>query len=147
MRGYAAIGIERPKTADNVGTLWRSAHLFGASYVFTIGSRTTVQVTDTMKATRHMPLLYYRDTADWLEHAPDGAVIVGVELTDDAVPLPEFKHPQRAVYVLGAEDDGLSSEVLALCKHVVQIPTPQSLNVATAGSIVLYDRLAKAQER
>lgn len=31
-RGYYGIGIYHPKTTENVGTLWRSAHNFGADF-------------------------------------------------------------------------------------------------------------------
>lgn len=143
MRGYAAIGIESPKTADNVGTLWRSAHLFGAAFLFTINTRTTKQVTDTLKAERHVPMFHYSSVDDWLAHLPLDVMVVGVEMHEKATQLPSFKHPQRAVYVLGAEDSGLSEDVVKACAHIIQIPTERSLNVATAGSIVLYDRVAK----
>ena len=52
-------------------------------------------------------------------------------------------HPERAVYLLGSETDGLSPEALEHCADVVQIPGEFSLNVSVAGSIVLYDRLLK----
>jgi tRNA G18 (ribose-2'-O)-methylase SpoU len=47
---------------------------------------------------------------------------------------------------MGAEDYGLSPRVLSLCHDVVQIPSveAQSMNVAVAGSLVIYDRFAKA---
>lgn len=55
-------------------------------------------------------------------------------------------HPLRALYLLGAEDHGLPPEVLARCHEVVQVPSPSpySLNVAVAGSLVLYDRYRAA---
>lgn len=37
--GYFGIGIESAKTPANVGGLWRSAHAFGAAFIFTIGAR------------------------------------------------------------------------------------------------------------
>ncbi|RZJ99745.1 MAG: TrmH family RNA methyltransferase, partial [Flavobacterium sp.] len=44
----------------------------------------------------------------------------------------------------GAEDHGLSSKVIARCHHLVKFKSQKSLNVAVAGSIVMYDRnLAK----
>jgi tRNA(Leu) C34 or U34 (ribose-2'-O)-methylase TrmL len=66
---------------------------------------------------------------------------VGVEITDDAVELPRFRHPTRAAYVFGAERFSLSPEVLAACEFVVKIPTRFSINVGMAGAIVLYDRM------
>ena len=35
----------------------------------------------------------------------------------------------------------LSPEILQLCQHLVKIPTSFSLNVATTGAIILYDRI------
>jgi len=72
---------------------------------------------------------------------PKGCVLVGVELTDEAVELPRFQHPSAAAYVLGRERGSLSSELVARCKHVVKIPTKFCLNVGLAGALVMYDRL------
>lgn len=67
--------------------------------------------------------------------------MVGIELTDDAVPLPSFRHPRCAAYVLGPERGSLSAEMTARCDFVVRIPTLFCLNLATAGAIVIYDRM------
>ena len=68
-------------------------------------------------------------------------MLVGIELLEDAVDLPSFRHPLNAAYVLGPERAGLSPALLARCDHVVKIPTRFSLNLAVAGALVLYDRL------
>jgi tRNA C32,U32 (ribose-2'-O)-methylase TrmJ len=47
----------------------------------------------------------------------------------------------RVAYVLGPERGVLSPELTARCQHLVRIPAAFSLNVATAGAIVMYDRL------
>ena len=72
---------------------------------------------------------------------PEGCQLVGVEITDDAVELPSFRHPARAAYVFGSERLSLSQEVLSRCQHVVRIPTGFSINVGMAGAIVMYDRM------
>ena len=72
---------------------------------------------------------------------PKGCQIVGVELTDDAVELPSFKHPKSAAYVLGRERGDLSPEMLEQCAHVVKIPTKFCINVSLAGALVMYDRV------
>lgn len=61
--------------------------------------------------------------------------------SDEAQDLPSFPHPLRAAYVLGPERGVLSPELAARCQHVVRIPAAFSLNVATAGAIVMYDRV------
>jgi hypothetical protein len=86
-----------------------------------------------------MPFYSYASPADF--RLPLGCRLVGVEITDDAVELPRFRHPARAAYVFGAERFSLSPEMLAACEFVVRIPTRFSINVGMAGAIVLYDRL------
>ena len=51
--------------------------------------------------------------------------------------------PGRAVYLLGAEDRGLSAEELRHCDRVVTIEAVRQpmFNVSVAGSIVMYHRL------
>lgn len=142
MRGYFGIGIYKPKTAENVGTLWRSANLFGASFVYTVGSRYKRQCSDTMSTPKHVPLFHFDTIEDLHRHLPHGAPLVGVELDPRAVPLSKFRHPEQATYLLGSEDTGLPLDVLDRCHHVVQVETvlPQSLNVAVAGSLLLHAR-------
>lgn len=141
-RGYFGIGIENTKTQVNLGTLWRSANLFGASFLFTINRRYAKQCSDTMASEKHIPLYNYADFDAFYAHLPFNCQLVGVELVDTSQSLPAFVHPERAIYLLGAEDHGLSKAALKACHKVVQIPTvkPFSLNVAVAGSIVMYER-------
>ncbi len=141
MRGYFAIGVEHVSKRLNLGNLIRSAHGFGASFVFTIGAQYTALEAraDTSKALTHMPLYEWDTVADM--QLPKGCRLVGVELLDEAVDLPSFRHPRQAAYVLGPERGSLSEELLARCDHVVKIPTAFCINVAMAGAIVMYDRL------
>ena len=148
-RGYFGVAIYRPKHDVNVGTLWRSAFLYDAAFVATVGRRYERQASDTAGTTNHIPLVHYSDIEDLVAHLPFSCPLVGVELDERAVPLPEFSHPERAVYLLGAEDHGLPPSVMARCHRVVQIPGARdwSMNVSAAGSIVMYDRFAKAEAR
>lgn len=144
MRGYCGIGIQHPKFSLNVGGLWRAAFCFGADFMFCIGEPRRKQREDTVKAARHVPLYLYADNADFLHHLPVGIELVGVEIRQDARDLRGFRHPERAAYLLGPEDGSLPEELIAHCNAIVQIATRRCLNVAQAGSIVLYDRAAKA---
>lgn len=145
-RGYFAVGIHRPKRDVNVGGLWRSATLYGAAFVFTVGARYDRQAADTPKTPLHTPLHHYADVDDLVQHLPWSCPLVGVELDVRATGLTEYVHPQRAVYLLGAEDNGLPQKVMDRCHDLVVIPTVRdfSHNVASAGSIVLHDRHIKA---
>jgi tRNA G18 (ribose-2'-O)-methylase SpoU len=74
-----------------------------------------------------------------------GSRILGVELTDEAVRLADVPPARsRTVAVLGHEQTGIPAQALDLVDATVEIPmvgTGASLNVAVAGSLVLY-RLA-----
>lgn len=141
-RGYYGIGIYHPKTTENIGTLWRSAHNFGADFIFTIGKRYVKQASDTTKASRHVPLYEYTTFEDFKEHLPKGCQIVFVEQTEGARNLTHTHHPASCVYVLGAEDHGVPEELMVGFQKVF-IDTPMCLNVAVAGSIVMFDRSSK----
>ena len=141
MRGYFAIGAEGISKPMNMGALMRTANAFGASFVFSVDAEHKVRDAyraDTSKTFEHVP--YYQwDTVDDMA-LPKGCQLVGIELTDDAVMLPSFRHPQAAAYVLGRERGDLTEEMLSRCHHVVKIPTKFCINVSLAGALVMYDR-------
>ena len=141
MRGYFAVGADGLSKPMNLGNLLRIAHAFGASFFFTVGGRVKLAdaISDTSDAARHMPF-YQFGSADELR-LPQGCELVGVEITEDAVQLPSFRHPLRAAYVFGSERLSLSTPILAHCRYVVKIPTRFSINVGMAGAIVMYDRM------
>lgn len=144
-RGYFEIGIHHSKTPANVGTLWRSAFQLGAAGIFTIGKRYPRQASDTVKAFRHVPLREHADFDAFMAALPYDCQLVGVEMGGRS--LEKFTHPERACYLLGAEDHGLPPEVIKRCVHVVSIPAmrTESFNVAVAGSLVMWDRQTKAK--
>lgn len=141
-RGYCGIGAEGVSKSGNVGALLRTAHAFGAAFCFTIGAGWDARLarrSDTADTPSHVPLWRYPDAASL--QLPLGCALVGVELLEEAVDLPSFRHPLNAAYVLGPERAGLSAPVRARCRHVIRIPTRFALNLAVAGALVLYDRL------
>ncbi|PWH85803.1 RNA methyltransferase [Brumimicrobium oceani] len=140
---YFGIGIMQHKRGHNIGTLWRSAYILGASYIFTIGKSYKKQTSDVLKSWREIPLFHYDDFDDFYKHIPYNSKLVGVELDERAELLSEYEHTPRAVYLLGAEDNGLPEEVLDRCHDLIQLPGTNSLNVAVAGSIVMHDRISK----
>lgn len=145
MRGYFGIGVEGLSKPLNAGNLYRSAHAFGASFVFTIGAayKADIRKSDTSASEGQVPF-YEFEELDTVR-LPKGCSLVGVEITEEAVALPSFCHPRCAAYILGMERGSLSPAVTQRCDHVVKIPTNFSLNVATAGAIVMYDRLISLQ--
>lgn len=145
--GYFGIGIYKGKGKANEGTLWRSAYQAGAAFIFSIGARFERLSTDTTKTWVNVPALSYADFNAFAANAPFGAPWVAVEIGGQ--PLEEFDHPTRAVYILGSEDTGLPSSLLKACPFHITLPAVReaSFNVAVAGSIVMYDRLAKQNKK
>jgi len=140
-RGFFGVGVERISKELNVGNLVRSAHSFGASFFFTIDPAVDVRAmrqSDTSAAFQHMPYYQYQSADEMM--LPRGCKLVGVELTDDAVELPSFKHPAQAAYILGPEMGSLSQDMQDKCDHIIKIPMKFCVNVGVAGAIVMYDR-------
>ncbi|MFK7839453.1 MAG: RNA methyltransferase [Bdellovibrionales bacterium] len=142
MRGYFGIGVEGVSKEQNVGTIARSAHSFGASFFFTIDPEVDVhkfRSSDTSDAFDHLPYHQY-DSVDTFV-LPEKCALVAVELVEDSIELPSFRHPIRAAYVLGPEMGNVSPELLEKCDHVIKIPMKFCVNVGVAGALVMYDRV------
>jgi tRNA(Leu) C34 or U34 (ribose-2'-O)-methylase TrmL len=141
MRGFFAVGAEGISKPMNLGALVRTAHAFGASFVFLVDAyyRVRDSLSDTSRAEQQLPIYDY-PSVDALV-LPRGCQLVGIEIVEDSIPLPSFRHPLNAAYVLGAERGSLSPAMAERCAHIVRIPTRFCVNLAVAGAIVLYDRL------
>ena len=74
---------------------------------------------------------------------PHDCTPVAVEITDNAMDLTTFVHPERACYIFGPENGSVRPEILKKCPYTVKIPTTMSLNLGMIVNIVMYDRLAK----
>lgn len=142
MRGYFGVGAERISKAMNLGAVLRTAHAFGASFVFTIGAHhrsREVRLADTSRTEGHVPLYEWGSVEEM--RLPKGCALVGVELDREAIDLPSFKHPLNAAYVLGPEKGDLSPTAKSACAHLVKIPTKFCVNLSVAAALVMYDRV------
>lgn len=142
MRGYFGVGVEGISKAMNVGSIFRTAHAFGASFVFTVNACYAQNMggrADTSGALGHTPFYEFPDRDHMI--LPEKCALVGVELIEDSIELPSFRHPSRAAYILGPERDSLSPEMIERCDHVVKIPMQFCVNVGVAAAIVMYDRV------
>ena len=143
-RGFACIALDRPTDGVNVGHTLRAALGFGARMVILGGADPKIDIrklsTDPGRAYRHVPVLEVDDIFDAM---PNDCTPVAVEITDDAVDLVNFTHPERACYIFGPENGSISPAILKKCHAVVKISTTMSLNLGMTVNIVMYDRLAK----
>jgi len=143
MRGYCGIGLHNPKHEVNVGAALRAAGVYEAAFVAITGKRYGKSNVDTMKHYRHLPLL--RPT-DLFEVLPYDCVPVAVDILPHAIPLPEYKHPERAFYIFGAEDATLGPKITDRCRDTIYVPTTGCMNLAATVNVILYDRLAKSMQ-
>jgi tRNA G18 (ribose-2'-O)-methylase SpoU len=130
----------------NVGSLVRTAHAVAAEEVILVGGpEWNVEAART--AELYTTITRLTSARELLEHlAARRFQLVAVELDQRSVSLFDCVYPERPCFLLGAELGGLPDELLARAELVVQIPQwglVPSLNLAVAGSIVLYDHLAK----
>jgi TrmH family RNA methyltransferase len=127
-----ALSFWRVGDPGNVGTLIRTADAFGASVELSAGCADPTGP----KA--------LRASAGALFRVPLGEAAgrrVGLA-AHGGTPLREVELGDPLVFVLGSEREGLPEEVLARCDATATIPTAgpaESLNVAAAGAIALYE--------
>ena len=136
-RGVRPVTLALWRVADpgNVGTLLRSAAAFGAGVALSAGC---ADPTGPKALRASMGALFEVPLADFDE--PGGTRVALVPR--GGTPLPELELDGETVFVLGAERKGLPDDVLARCAVRAPIPLPggaESLNVAMAGTIALYE--------
>jgi len=152
----ASILLINPKYPHNVGATVRAASSFGADEVWFTGDRVSLTGgrktarlprEERMRAYRDVDLRHVDPHVRWSSWAvKDNLTPVAVELTPTAEQLPDFEHPENALYVFGPEDGGLDRVTKMQCHRHVLIPTRHCLNLGAAVNVVLYDRLVKARE-
>jgi TrmH family RNA methyltransferase len=136
-RGVRPVTLALWHVADpgNVGTLLRAADAFGAGLAL---SARCADPTGPKALRAAMGAVWRVPLAEFDE--PTGTRVALVPRGGTA--LPELSVDGDVVLVLGAEREGLPREVLDRCAVHASIPQPgaaESLNVAMAGSVALYE--------
>ncbi|MEU9022443.1 TrmH family RNA methyltransferase [Actinomadura sp. NPDC048394] len=133
-----------PLHGANLGTLLRTCDAVGACLAVPRFPWVPAALERGNTLRRPACVHWVNDPVGWLERARDdpGTRVVGVELADEAVRLADLPAARtRTVAVLGHERHGIPAEALDLLDAAVEIPMVgdgSSLNVAVAGSLVLY---------
>jgi tRNA G18 (ribose-2'-O)-methylase SpoU len=142
--------------SENLGLLLRSAAALGLDGVLAgpgpgQWTRRTVRVS--MGAVWRIPVWRTEDPwgllRDW-KAAESGAEIVAAALAPRAEDARTWQPASRCALVLGPEDSGLDEAALARCDRAVTIPMASgmdSLNVAAAGAILMYQLVEQARVR
>jgi RNA methyltransferase, TrmH family len=137
-RSAAGAGLALWRVADpgNVGTLVRAVDAFGAGFVALSAGCADPTGPKALRAAAgavfRVPVVAFDDAPrPWTALATRGGPA-----------LPEVALPPEGSLVLGAEREGLPEDIAASCEAVASIPqagAAESLNVAMAGSIALYE--------
>ncbi|MBD0330410.1 MAG: RNA methyltransferase [Thermoleophilia bacterium] len=131
-----SLALWRVTDPGNVGTLLRAADAFAAGLALSAGCADPTgpkAVRASAGAVFRVPLARFDE--------PGGRRVALV--ARGGAPLAEVELAGATAFVLGAERDGLPDDVLAACHAVAKIPhsgSAESLNVAMAGTIALYER-------
>jgi TrmH family RNA methyltransferase len=131
------VGLALWRVADpgNVGTLIRAADAFAAGVALSPGSADPTSP----KALRASAGAIFRVPLGGFDDAPGRRIGL---VPRGGTPLPELDLAGGTTFVLGAEREGIPDAVAARCDALAtipQAPEAESLNVAMAGTIALYE--------
>ena len=142
-----AVVLVNPKYARNVGAVVRAASCFGVTQLWFTGNRVPTIGDEGYRLPREERMAGYRDVELFnneypLDSFPDSTPIC-VEVSREAEPITDFKHPENAVYIFGPEDGMVPKGFRVRCHRFLYIPTYHCMNLAMAVNTVLYDRMLK----
>jgi RNA methyltransferase, TrmH family len=137
-RGVREVTLALWRVSDpgNVGTLLRAADAFGAGVALSEGC---ADPTGPKALRASMGSIFRVPVTGWDQASGRRIALV----SHGGEPLEEVDLSGEVVLVLGAERDGLPDEVRASCDAAATIPLAggaESLNVAMAGTVALYER-------
>ncbi len=137
--GSLEIAIENLARGFNMGTIVRNANAFNVWGTHIIGRRQWNKRA-ARKSVAEMGLEYQPSVSEFVA-ATQHRVLVAVDNTSGAVPLHRVKLPEQSVLIFGAEQTGISVELMSHCDLLVEIPqlgSTRSINVGVASGILLY---------
>ena len=147
--------LDRPTSPGNVGSVIRSADALGAHAVVVAGHAADPYDPRAIRASMgslfSLPLVEIGGAPElqrWLAGLPS-AHVVGTDSAGEAA-LRDVDLRRPTVVVVGNEAAGASHGLRALCGTVARIPmvgSADSLNMAVAASIVLYEAARQREER
>ena len=150
--GTKCIILDGVSDAGNMGTIIRTAISFGYTNILctkgTVDAYNSKVIRSTMGAISKVKIYYLEDS--YYEESinilkSNGYTIVGTRLQESTM-LNDFTPDSKTVYVMGNEANGITDKTKLLCDKFVKIPMEniqESLNVAVAASILMYDEYSK----
>lgn len=146
--------LDSVRSLYNVGAFFRTLEAAGAAHLYLAGISASPPHARLKKtalgADEVMPWTRVDDVPGAIRRLQsEGITAAAVETAPRAVDLYEWRPRFPVCLAFGHEVDGLPPEVVEACDVAVRIPMlgrKHSLNVATAGSIVIYELLRQYRD-
>lgn len=146
------------RSTHNVGSIFRTCEGFGIKHIIISGytpyprqakdtrlphiaEKLTKQIHKTALGAEEMVSFEYQESLDLHTLKNNGYTIVGLEQNDRSIPLKNYTSPDKIALLLGEEVEGISSDLIAKCDDIIEIPMSgqkESFNVSVAAGIALY---------
>ncbi|HET7059989.1 MAG TPA: TrmH family RNA methyltransferase [Candidatus Saccharimonadales bacterium] len=148
------------RSAHNVGSLLRTAEGLGAEQIYLTGytpyprgngdtrlphlaAKIDKQIAKTALGAEKTVSWRYDEKIEPLmgELQKKGFTVAALEQAADSVKLPGYKAPEKIVFIVGREVEGIEPAILALCDEIIEIPMSgqkESFNVVQAAAMALY---------
>lgn len=143
------IVMDNIRSALNVGSVFRTSDAYLIKKIYLCGITAQPPHKEITKsaigATDSVEWVYEKEVEQCiLSLKNEGFKILGIEQTDESIPLQEFKVNPALPYALvfGNEVNGLSNNVLPLLDNAIELPqfgTKHSLNISVCAGIVIWD--------
>ncbi len=146
IKGDFYLLCDKVQDPGNLGTI-RTAHAAGASGIIltkgTVDIYNDKTIRSTMGSVFYLPIIYDNDLSFLKKLKEDGFSLVTTSLQESK---DFFQEDLRGKVILGVgnEGNGISDEIFAMADKKVKIPMPgdaESLNVAVASSIILFEKV------
>lgn len=154
--------LDNIRSAYNVGSIFRSADGAGVEKIYLIGPtptpidrfgrpqpeivKTSLGASESM-SWEHIGASDSESVEETLtciaSLKAEGYTMVAIEQSKNSVSFYDFKVPEKVVYILGAEVEGVHQEVLDVADVIVEVPMAgmkESLNVSVTTGIVLFKK-------
>ncbi|GMV46920.1 MAG: RNA methyltransferase [Pseudomonadota bacterium] len=143
----ASVVLDRVQDAGNVGSILRSAAAFGVRQVLALGGTAALWSPKVLRA--GMGAHFALRLVEGLEAAALDALAVPLVAASPHASeiLGRAALPQPCAWIFGHEGQGVSAALRARCALVLRIPQPggeESLNVAAAAAVCLYESMRRA---
>jgi len=143
--------VDKVQDPGNLGTLIRTAHAAGALGVILTKGTVDVYNEKTLRATMgsifYIPIIEDKELIITKALILDGFKLVASSLdTEDNFYDVDLK--SKVIIAVGSEANGVSEEIIKICDYKVKVPMPggaESLNVAIAGSIMIYEAVRQKE--